>query len=187
MTRAAHPVQTERRSFRARLNESTTRRRSAHSRLAVRFLVFLLLSAGVAGTQSPTPPASPQPPQLGISFGDNPDQLGTSMQILLLLTLLTLLPAFIASLTPFLRILVVLHFLRQAIGTQTAPGNQTLIGLALFLTVVLMRPVADQVHAEAIVPLPRISILALVPRQYTPASPRIPRLFALNPAHHLRR
>ncbi len=79
--------------------------------------------------------------------------MGLSVQILLLLTLLTLLPAAIASLTPFLRILVVLHFLRQAIGTETAPSNQTLIGLTLFLTVVLMQPVADEVHAEAIVPL----------------------------------
>jgi flagellar biosynthetic protein FliP len=48
---------------------------------------------------------------------------------------------------------VVLHFLRQAIGTQTAPGNQTLLGLALFLTVVLMQPVANQVYEEAIVPV----------------------------------
>ena len=79
--------------------------------------------------------------------------MGLPLQILLLLTLLTLLPAVIASLTPFLRIVVVLHFLRQAIGTQTAPGNKTLLGLALFLTVVLMQPVVDQVHAEAIVPL----------------------------------
>ena len=158
MTGAAYPVQTEHRSFRARLNEPTIHQRTALSRHTVRILLLLLLSTGVAGTQSPTPPAAPQPPKLGISFLDNPDQLGTSMQILLLLTLLTLLPAFIASLTPFLRILVVLHFLRQAIGTQTAPSNQTLIGLALFLTVVLMRPVADQVHAEAIVPLQKEEI-----------------------------
>ena len=116
-------------------------------------IALVLIGAGVAPAQSPTPPTPPTPPRLSLSFGDNPDQLGTSLQILLLLTLLTLLPAAIASLTPFLRILIVLHFLRQAVGTQTAPSNQTLIGLTLFLTVVLMRPVADQIHTEAIVPL----------------------------------
>ena len=158
MTRAIHPGRTRHQSARACSKAPTIPRRTPHSRVAVRLLLLLFLSVGIAGTQSPTPPASPQPPKLGISFLDNPDQLGTSMQILLLLTLLTLLPAFIASLTPFLRILVVLHFLRQAVGTQTAPGNQTLIGLALFLTVVLMRPIADQVHAEAIVPLQKEEI-----------------------------
>ena len=56
------------------------------------------------------------------------------MQIVLLLTVLTLLPAAVMSMTPFLRITVVLHFLRQALGTQTAPSNQVLLGLALFLT-----------------------------------------------------
>ena len=54
------------------------------------------------------------------------------MQIVLLLTALTLLPAIIMSATPFLRIIVVLHFLRQALGTQTSPSNQVLVGLALF-------------------------------------------------------
>lgn len=116
-------------------------------------LLLLLLSAAVCQAQGPTPPAPPQAPSLDLSFGADVEKLGVPMQVLLLLTLLTLLPAFVASLTPFLRILVVLHFLRQAVGTQTAPSNQTLIGLALFLTVVLMQPVADQVHAEAIVPL----------------------------------
>ena len=158
MTRRADSVRHELRSLRVPLDESKTRRRSPYSLAALCFVVLFLISASVAAAQSPTPPAPPTPPQLGISFGDNPDQLGTSMQILLLLTLLTLLPAAIASLTPFLRILIVLHFLRQAVGTQTAPSNQTLIGLALFLTVVLMRPVADQVHVEAIVPLQKEEI-----------------------------
>ena len=115
-------------------------------------IVLLLLGANCPA-QSPTPPVPPASPTLNISFGEDPGKLGLSMQILLLMTLLTLLPAAIASLTPFLRILVVLHFLRQAVGTQTAPSNQTLIGLTLFLTVVLMQPVADEVHAQAIVPL----------------------------------
>ncbi len=56
------------------------------------------------------------------------------MQIVILLTLLTLLPAVVMSITPFLRITVVLHFLRQALGTQTTPSNQVLVGMSLFLT-----------------------------------------------------
>ena len=79
--------------------------------------------------------------------------LGSPMQIVLLLTLLTLLPAIIMSVTPFLRITVVLHFLRQALGTQTTPSNQVLIGLALFLTLLIMQPVASQVYSQAWEPL----------------------------------
>ena len=76
----------------------------------------------------------------------------TSISIILLLTLLTLLPAILLSMTPFVRILIVFHFLRQALGTQTAPTNQTLIGLALFLTYFVMQPVGLAVHQQAIVP-----------------------------------
>ncbi len=75
--------------------------------------------------------------------------LGAPMQILLLLTALTLLPAAIMSLTPFLRLTVVLHFLRQALGTQTVPSNQVLVGLALFLTVMIMQPVGAEIYHQA--------------------------------------
>ena len=68
--------------------------------------------------------------------------LSLPMQVVILLTLLTLLPAAVMSITPFLRITVVLHFLRQALGTQSTPSNQVLLGLALFLTVIVMEPVA---------------------------------------------
>ncbi len=69
------------------------------------------------------------------------------MQVVILLTLLTLLPAAVMAMTPFLRITVVLHFLRQALGTQSTPSNQVLLGLALFLTIVIVQPVAaDMVH-----------------------------------------
>jgi flagellar biosynthetic protein FliP len=75
--------------------------------------------------------------------------LSTPMQILLLMTALTLLPAIIMSLTPFLRISIVLHFLRQALGTQTAPSNQVLTGLALFLTLVTVQPLISEVYSAA--------------------------------------
>jgi len=75
--------------------------------------------------------------------------------IVALLTLLTVLPALLVAMTPFARMLVVFHFLRQALGTQTAPSNQTLIGLALVLTYFLMQPVGSAMYNSAIVPFQR--------------------------------
>lgn len=72
--------------------------------------------------------------------------------IVLGLTLLTLLPALLLSITPMVRLLVVFHFLRQALGTQTAPSNQILMGLALMMTCFLMQPVLLQVEQTAVVP-----------------------------------
>jgi flagellar biosynthetic protein FliP len=85
----------------------------------------------------------------------------TSITIIFLLTLLTLLPAILLSMTPFVRILVIFHFLRQALGTQTAPTNQTLIGLALFLTYFILQPVGAAIHEQAIVPFERGRITSL--------------------------
>ncbi|WP_317890997.1 flagellar type III secretion system pore protein FliP [Granulicella arctica] len=68
------------------------------------------------------------------------------------LTLLTLLPALLLSMTPLVRLLVVFHFLRQALGTQTAPSNQVLMGLALMMTWFLMQPVLLQVEQQAVIP-----------------------------------
>jgi flagellar biosynthetic protein FliP len=72
--------------------------------------------------------------------------------IVLGLTLLTLLPALLLSMTPLVRLLVVFHFLRQALGTQTAPSNQVLMGLALMMTWFLMQPVLLQVEQQAVNP-----------------------------------
>lgn len=74
--------------------------------------------------------------------------LGQPVQIVLLLTGLTVLPAVLVSLTPFLRISLVLHFLRQALGTQTAPSNQVLAGLSLFLSLLLVQPVLRQAYEK---------------------------------------
>lgn len=75
--------------------------------------------------------------------------------ILILLTVLTVIPALLLSMTPFVRILVVFHFLRQALGTDTAPSNQVLIGLALFLTYFIMQPVGARIVDAAVVPMER--------------------------------
>src|SRR5450432_4946152 len=83
---------------------------------------------------------------LGISPGKNSGSLSVPMQIVILLTLMTVLPAAVMCITPFLRIVIVLHFLRQALGTQSTPSNQVLLGLSLFLSLLLMQPVADDVY-----------------------------------------
>jgi len=81
--------------------------------------------------------------------------------IVVLMTLLTLAPALLVALTPFARLLVVFHFLRQALGTQTAPSNQTLIGLALVLTYFLMQPVGTSIYQTAVVPFEKGRVDAL--------------------------
>ena len=79
-------------------------------------------------------------------------RLTTPLEIVSVLSLLALLPAALASLTPFLRITLVLHFLRQALGTQTAPSNPVLLGLGLFLTMLVMQPVARELQTKALDP-----------------------------------
>jgi flagellar biosynthesis protein FliP len=79
--------------------------------------------------------------------------LSVPLQIVVLLTILTVLPAVIMSVTPFLRITIVLHFLRQALGTQTTPSNQVLIGLSMFLTLLIMQPVVTNVYHAGWEPL----------------------------------
>ncbi len=90
---------------------------------------------------------------LGISAGKDSSTLSVPIQIVLLLTLLTLLPAAVMSITPFLRITIVLHFLRQALGTQSTPSNQVMIGLALFLTIVIMQPVVADIYHQGWEPM----------------------------------
>ncbi len=89
--------------------------------------------------------------QKGILGGPLPgsaEAIGLPLQIVILLTGLTLLPAVLVSLTPFLRISLVLHFLRQALGTQSAPSNQVLAGLSLFLSLLIVLPVVQQSYEK---------------------------------------
>src|ERR1700693_4546249 len=98
---------------------------------------------------------SAQSNALGVSLiqSKGSASLSAPMQIVILLTLLTILPAVVMSVTPFLRITVVLHFLRQALGTQGTPSNQVLIGLALFLTILIMQPVVTQMYHQGWEPM----------------------------------
>ncbi len=109
--------------------------------------VSLARAAAAAAASAPAQGVSIQLPGLSMK-GDS-----TSWTVVALLTLLTLLPALLLSATPFVRILVIFHFLRQALGTQSTPANQTLIGLSLFLTYFLMQPVALAINQQALVPL----------------------------------
>ncbi len=115
-------------------------------------LLILALAAGSLLAQNNS---APNNSLLGVTLVQSKtgQTLSMPMQIVLLMTVLTLLPAIFMSVTPFLRVVVVLHFLRQALGTQTTPSNQVLVGLALFLALLVMQPVSEQVYHEAWQPL----------------------------------
>jgi flagellar biosynthesis protein FliP len=124
-------------------------------------------------TQMQAPPSFPAPPRIEVapigspgasassSLGESvggmqiPAALGKSIpwSIIVTLTVLTLIPSILICMTPFARLLIVFHFLRQALGLQTTPSNQTLIGLSLILTFFLMQPVASQIYQEAVIPM----------------------------------
>jgi flagellar biosynthesis protein FliP len=91
--------------------------------------------------------------ELRIGGGANKGGLSTPIQILILLTLLSFIPAILVSVTSFTRLIIVSHFLRQALGTQTMPPNQVLLGLSLFLTYFIMQPVGERINQEAFQPM----------------------------------
>ena len=91
-------------------------------------------------------------PSISIDSGDGQIQMNLPVQMLILLTLLTFLPSIIISLSSFTRIIIVFHFLRQAMGTQQAPSNQILIGLALFVSFFVMSPTLTDMYDNAYVP-----------------------------------
>lgn len=105
---------------------------------------FTVHGASAAGKTIPGPLLG-----AALSTGPNGPAVSAPMQVIILLTFLTLLPAAVMCVTPFLRISIVLHFLRQALGTQTAPSNQVLVGLALFLSILIMQPVAKDIYSNA--------------------------------------
>ena len=89
---------------------------------------------------------------LTITYDDGNGTMAGSLRILLTLTMIALAPTLLICLTSFTRILIVLHFTRTALNTQTAPPNMVLIGLSLFLTYFIMSPVITQINEEAIKP-----------------------------------
>ncbi len=90
--------------------------------------------------------------QLGVQPGDDPAQVSVLLQIVFLLTVLTLAPAILILMTSFTRLAVVFAFLRQALGTQQTPSNQIIAGLALFITLFIMMPVLQEINTRALQP-----------------------------------
>ncbi len=89
---------------------------------------------------------------LKIEYDNGNGELSGTLRILLILTTLAVVPILLVTITSFTRILIVLHFTRQALNTQTAPPNQVLIAISLFLTFFIMQPVISKVYTEAIIP-----------------------------------
>ena len=124
-------------------------------KLFLRLAAFLTVALpGLANAQAAAPAAIPG--ALDRAFGslggtDGPG-MSMSLQLLLIMGLLTILPSLILMMTSFTRILIVLSILRQALGLQQSPPNQVLIGLSLFLSLFVMAPTLEQVNAQAIAP-----------------------------------
>src|SRR6202020_908986 len=108
----------------------------------------------------PAMPASVDPNEIRITGLGN-GAASAPWTIIVLLTFLTLIPSLLLCVTPFARLLVVFHFLRQALGLQTTPSNQTLIGLALVLTFFLMQPVGATIYQTSVLPVQSGQITAL--------------------------
>lgn len=90
--------------------------------------------------------------KIGMEASNSPQDVATSLQILFLMTILSLAPAILVMMTSFTRIIIVLSFLRHALATQTMPPNQVLIGLSLFLTFFIMAPTWNQINQDALQP-----------------------------------
>ena len=112
----------------------------------LRCAALMVLFLGIA-----TVAVAAEPGDLSVNI-DGVGMLSAPLQLVLVLTLLSFIPAALVVMTCFTRIVIVFHFLRQALGTQEMPSNQILIGLTLFLTMFIMAPVAERVHALAIAP-----------------------------------
>ncbi len=114
------------------------------------FLMFMT-AASYAQQKSPTLPF----PKIGIDIGtaDSPEDVSVTLQILLLMTVLSLAPSILIMTTSYLRLIIVFHFLKSALGTQQMPPSQLLAGIALFLTFFIMAPTWSKVNDEALKPL----------------------------------
>jgi flagellar biosynthesis protein FliP len=126
-------------------------RQGRHHMLPARKLAVASAGAFLLGAVPAV--AAEQTSLWGVTLNGNSKEASVPLQILLILSALTLLPAVLMCITPFLRITVVLHFLRTALGTQSTPSSQVLIGLSLFLTTLVMKPVLDQIYSSSWQPL----------------------------------
>ncbi|MFC1732802.1 flagellar type III secretion system pore protein FliP [candidate division KSB1 bacterium] len=119
------------------------------------YVIFLIIFVfGASSAQAQPQSQGVTLPKVSFEFDEakEPGDVAISLQILALMTILSLAPAILILMTSFTRIIVIFHFIRQALGTQQMPSNQILIGLALFLTFFVMTPVWRQVNDNAIQP-----------------------------------
>jgi flagellar biosynthetic protein FliP len=117
--------------------------------------VVPLVPATPASTPSAATPARPADPlrlTIGLEGTEHPAQMSVAVQIVVLMTLLTLAPSIVLLMTSFTRIVIVLGFVRSALGVPSTPSNQIIIGLSLFLTFFIMGPVFDRMHKDALAP-----------------------------------
>ncbi len=110
-------------------------------------LLCLLPDLTAAATAIPFPEIS-----VKLASSSNPENISNAIQIILLITVLALAPSFLIMMTSFTRIIIVLALLRQALGTQQMPPNQILVGIALFTTLFVMMPVAQNINKNALSP-----------------------------------
>ncbi|WP_245732251.1 flagellar type III secretion system pore protein FliP [Propionispora vibrioides] len=116
-------------------------------------IVALLLITGVCSQTAEAAPLVPFPSvNIGVNSAENPQDTALSLQLLFMLTVLSIAPSILIMMTSFTRIIVVLSFLRSALATQQMPPNQILVGLALFLTFYTMSPYVDQMNKNALQP-----------------------------------
>jgi flagellar biosynthetic protein FliP len=115
-------------------------------------IVFVLILLAGTISYATVPGISIQNNGITIGSTDDPKQISSSIKLLVLLTVLSLLPSILIMMTSFTRIIIVLGFLRNSMGTQQAPPNQVLVGLALFLTFFIMTPTFVQLNTEALQP-----------------------------------
>ncbi len=116
-------------------------------------VAFLLLALAVLALLAGTAQAQPLPKiTLGVEQAKGPKDVAVTLEILALLTVLSVAPAIVLLMTSFTRMVVVFHFLRQALGLQQMPPNQLIVGLSLFLTFFVMRPVLTEINNTALQP-----------------------------------
>jgi flagellar biosynthesis protein FliP len=113
---------------------------------------FIVFALGCSVSLAVTPGISISNDGIVIGSSDDPANVATSIRLMLLLTVLSLLPSILIMMTSFTRIIIVLGFLRNSMGTQQAPPNQILIGLALFLTFFIMTPTLTALNQQALQP-----------------------------------
>lgn len=122
------------------------------------FLLSALILAVVWGSEAAAQGLTLPNVNLGFKSTKNPQELVSSVKVILMLTVLTLAPAILILMTSFTRIVIVLSFVRQALGTQQMPPNQLLVGLALFLSLFIMSPFLNKINNDAVQPFLKGSI-----------------------------